>query len=395
MILPDKQLTNFEPGNDSATQQFNKPAIVLQTTMFMIKKLPCTLLFIALMIFMCTCSTVQEEGIKEYFISHRNAERPVSDIIESYELIQLEETEGAFFSNARRIIFNDGKIIILTGDNRILTFRESGEFIGSIDKQGRGPDEYEVLSDICLGEEDGQIIASCHLEVIWFSPEGEIIDKLTPGFRFNNVHLTGGGQFLFDIRMPGDKKEYNYNLVLADTDLNLIDRRLELPLLEGSGLALYGQLNRTSAVPGKDYFFSLRCDTVYRIDERSIVPGIVLNYDREVFSITATGDPEWEDTYNMIFYSETDDYPVMVFRYGKEFYTVLLKEDEEAEIFKGAVNIASNYKNSFIWAVYPSYFEERINTLDPERKKCTNPDLMKHYLDNPAEIGSLLIKVDI
>lgn len=354
-----------------------------------------TLIVFVILLSICSCKAQRELDVREYFISHKNAERPVSDIIESYELIQLEETEGAYFSNARRIIFNDGKIIILTSDKRILTFSESGKFIGSIDKQGRGPDEYQVLSDICLDEENGRVIASCHMKVVIFSPEGEILNQLTPGFRFNNVHLTGEGQLLFDIRVPGDKEELNYNLVLADTDLNLIDSRLPLPLLEGPGLALYGQLNRTSAVPGKDYFFSLRCDTVYRVHEKSIVPVIVLNYDKSVFSITSgTEDPEWEDTYNMIYYSETDDYPVLVFRYGKEFYTVLLKEDEVAEIFKGAVNIASNYKNSFIWAVYPSYFEERINTLDPERNKCNNPDLLKHYLDNPDEIGSLLIKVN-
>ncbi|HKL67310.1 MAG TPA: 6-bladed beta-propeller, partial [Bacteroidales bacterium] len=353
-----------------------------------------TLIVLVILLSIFSCKAQREPAVREYFISHKNAERPVSDIIESYEFIQLEETEGAFFGNARRIILNDGKIIILTGDKRILTFSESGDFIGSIDKQGRGPDEYEVLSDICLDEENGRIIASCHLKVVMFSPEGKILNQLTPGFRFNNVHLTGEGQLLFDIRMPGDKEELNYNLVLTDTDLNLIDSRLPLPLLEGPGLALYGQLNRTSAVPGKDYFFSLRCDTVYRVHEKSIVPGIVLNYDKSVFSITSgTGDPEWEDTYNMIYYSETDDYTVMLFRYENEFYTVLIKDDGEAEIFKGAINISNTYKNSFTWAVYPSFLEDRINIIDPGREKCNSPEMLEQYLDKPEEIGSLLIKV--
>jgi len=355
-----------------------------------------SLIVLVILLSIFSCKAQRKPAVREYFISHRNAERPVSDLIESYEFIQLEETEGAFFSNARRIIFNDGKIIILTGDKRILTFSESGDFIGSIDKQGRGPDEYEVLSDICLDEVNGRIIASCHLKVVMFSPEGEILNQLTPGFRFNNVHLTGEGQLLFDIRMPGDKEEFNYNIVLTDTDLNLIDSRLPLPLLEGPGLALYGQLNRTSAVPGKDYFFSLRCDTVYRVHEKSIVPVIVLNYDKSVFSITSgTGDPEWEDTYNMIYYSETDDYTVIDFHYENEFYTVLIKDDGEAEIFKGAISISNTYKNSFIWAVYPSFLEEGINIIDPGREKCTNPEMLKQYLDKPEEIGSLLIKVNI
>ncbi|HKL67449.1 MAG TPA: hypothetical protein VJ877_06115, partial [Bacteroidales bacterium] len=140
---------------------------------------------------------------------------------------------------------------------------------------------------------------------------------------------------------------------------------------------------------------SLRCDTVYRVHEKSIVPGIVLNYDREVFSITATGDPEWEDTYNMIYYSETDDYTVMDFHYENEFYTALIKDDGEAEIFKGAINISNTYKNSFVWAVYPSFLEEGINIIDPGRGKCTNPEMLKQYLDKPKEIGSLLMKVNI
>lgn len=97
----------------------------------------------------------------------------------------------------------------------------------------------------------------------------------------------------------------------------------------------------------------------------------------------------------MIYYSETDDYPVMVFRYENEFYTVLIKDDKEVEIFKGAISISNTYKNSFIWAVYPSFFEERINTIDPELNKCTKPEMLEQYLDKPEEIGSLLIKVNI
>jgi len=368
----------------------------IKITIAMYKNFRSAVIVIAILLSIYSCRTDEKPALKEYFINHKNAESPIRDIIESYDLIQLEETEGAFFSNARRIIFNDGKIIILTGDNRILTFRESGEFIGAIDKQGRGPDEYVSLQDICLDRENNQIIASCATKVIWFSPGGDIIDKLDPGFRFSSVQQTGPGNLLFDIRLPGDEKDFNYNLVLTDRKLNLIHRRLELPLLEGPGLALYGQFTRTSGVAGEDYFFSLLCDTLYRIRDKEISPDIVFNYEKEIFSITATGEPEWEDTYNMVSYSETDNYSLLGFRYDKDFYTTVIRKGEEgADIYEGIFNVSGNYADSFIWPVYSSSFTELIDMYDPQRNKCSDHEMLKHYLENPEEISSLLIKVNI
>ena len=112
----------------------------------------------------------------EYSISFKQAERPVSDIIESYDLIQLEETEEAFFRSARRVFFTEGKIIMLTNDSRILTFSDSGEFIGSIDKKGRGPEEYLSLRDICYDKAGKKIIGSCSTEVLWFNTDGDIMN---------------------------------------------------------------------------------------------------------------------------------------------------------------------------------------------------------------------------
>lgn len=43
-----------------------------------------TLIVLVILLSICSCKEQKEPAVSEYFISHRNAERPVSDIIESY-----------------------------------------------------------------------------------------------------------------------------------------------------------------------------------------------------------------------------------------------------------------------------------------------------------------------
>jgi len=360
-----------------------------------------TIFILAVLAITYSCTTDQESEIMEYSISFKQAERPVSDIIESYDLIQLEETEEAFFRSARRVFFTEGKIIMLTNDSRILTFSDSGEFIGSIDKKGRGPEEYLSLRDICYDKAGKKIIGSCSTEVLWFNTDGDIMKKLDPGFSFNNVHLTGQGRLLFDIRIPGEDEDFNYNQVLTDMDLNIIDHRTVLPILEGPGLAVYGQLCRTSGMPGKDYFFSLLCDTIYQIINDRIVPDIAFNYDREVFSITnGMQDPDFENRYSFVMYLETNDYIILGFRdENLEAYTAIAERGaDEMTIYSGSIgdlNITNTNENSLTVLANPSMFTRLIDMYDPQRKKCSDHEMLKHYLENPEEISSLLIKVNI
>ncbi len=290
---------------------------------------------------------------------------------------------------------------MLTSDHRILTFSETGEFINSVDKRGRGPDEYESLNDLCYDANTGKIIGSCFNEILWFNVDGDILKRMDPKIRFNNVHLTGKAKLLFDIHNPGYDEEFNYNLVLTDMDLNVIDQRIELPILEGPGLAVYGQQFRTSGIPGEDYFFSFLCDTIYRVRNDRIVPDIVFNYEREVFSITnGVEDPDFGNKYCFVQYLETSSYIVLVFRDDNlNSYTAVADKDKDIiDVYKGGVgdlNITNTIGNSVIVKPGPSIFTRMIDMYDPNKNKCTNPELLRHYLDNTAEISSLLIKVNL
>ena len=84
------------------------------------------------------------------------------------------------------------------------------------------------------------------------------------------VHQTIKGNYLFEKRLPGDIDEHNYNLILTDSDFNLLDKRIRLPLIEGPGLSLSGQLIRSHTGQNTDYHYSLMCDTVYYISENII-----------------------------------------------------------------------------------------------------------------------------
>ena len=58
---------------------------------------------------------------------------------------------------------------------------------------------------------------------------------------------------------------------------------ISLPIKDEKGGLHLGQSGRAKSNFGRDYYFSLFCDTVYRIVDGRVIPEAAFNYDKEVF----------------------------------------------------------------------------------------------------------------
>jgi TonB family protein len=109
------------------------------------KTLPTTL-FIATLL-LCSCSNNNPKNQQEGFISihindvQRRVEVPLSSLIESLEIIQLEDKDGAF-SRSRGIVVSENFIGIRADRDAFKLFERTGQFIGNIGAFGQGSGEY-------------------------------------------------------------------------------------------------------------------------------------------------------------------------------------------------------------------------------------------------------------
>ncbi len=85
-------------------------------------------------------------------------EQNLSDIVADVEYIQLQLPKGEYIGEIQKVIFNESSIVVLDiipggGSYKIFCFDQSGKFRFVIDKQGRGPEEYQLIYDFDVCDE--------------------------------------------------------------------------------------------------------------------------------------------------------------------------------------------------------------------------------------------------
>ncbi len=197
--------------------------------------------------------------------------------------------------------------------------------------------------------------------------------------------------------MPRNSSELNYYLLTTDRKGEVLDRRIKLPLLEGPGLALYGQLHRTDIVEGCLYHFSLFCDTVYKIQNGKIKPDAIFEYDKDVVSITnGVDDINTNDKYHRLGYIETTEYRLLSFNFGPQAYTAIInKESDKLKVYSGSIDFSHRQSGTILKIVYPEAIERIISRFDPDFDKCINADVLQNALLNPEYSGYLIARIKL
>ena len=93
-----------------------------------------------------------------YSASNTNlATVPLSSLVESFEIVQLETREDAFF-NPRFTTVTDKYILVTARDAPYLLFDRLGKFIGQIGSMGRGPGEYAITPYDAIIDDKNELI---------------------------------------------------------------------------------------------------------------------------------------------------------------------------------------------------------------------------------------------
>lgn len=96
----------------------------------------------------------------------------LSDIVHDVEYIQLQLPSNEYIAEIKKAIFERSSIVILDsspggGTHKVFCFDQSGKFNFVIDKQGKGPGEYELIYDIDIT--DQLIVLSTPQKIMYYS----------------------------------------------------------------------------------------------------------------------------------------------------------------------------------------------------------------------------------
>lgn len=262
-----------------------------------------------------------------------------SEVINIIEVIKLETSEQSLIGEMSKILVRNEKFYIHDGtSNSILKFNAQGEFLGKLDKKGRGPGEYSELRDFDVDKNENIYILSYN-KMLVFNPSFEFVEQLDfkvktkkgepfPAVLFslsdNYTFLYRGdfGMRKIDGQSPalcciGNSKKaisdyfpvvfkypYNHqtfyrsgdNLYLTSTMSNDTIYKIENSLLKPYMFVDFGNKKLTEA-----YILNNRSDLSNKVENDKMLGGILRVYENEKYLCFRVhyGKLEYQAIYNM------------------------------------------------------------------------------------------------
>ena len=157
----------------------------------------------------------------------------LSEIAESIEYIPLETNSEAVVGKiyAHRIFYEKGFFYLMEQNRSIIIHDNDGKYFNRINKFGRGPQEYDGVSDIDIDLRTGNLHIMTHNRILEYSVNGDFKGVVNFG---NNDYLSK--QPLCNFRktenyfflLSGVNNKYIHSGFLIDSSVNLL-KRVEYP----------------------------------------------------------------------------------------------------------------------------------------------------------------------
>jgi len=227
--------------------------------------LPC---MVAMIYFSSCRSSNKNKGIHTLEIRVPANNTQFSEIFEpEFEIIKLETTETNKIAVVRQTIIQDDHIFLLDNSNTISHFRRDGSFVNRLQQIGKGPGEYIMIMSfrIQMDGENPKILVNdpVNRKLLTYDLGFQYLEESVSPFPFLDFESIAPGEFVFYRGlMHGTDEEYNYDLILNDTDSDGYTKYLPYP---------FSRLNHGKQFPlvhiGDGILFHTNySDTIYKID---------------------------------------------------------------------------------------------------------------------------------
>jgi hypothetical protein len=335
--------------------------------------------------------------VKNIHVTSSPVAGELSSLIESYEVIPLDNNPSAYIRNPAREIFTDSLILILDGDKKIVVFDRYGKYLNSISKQGRGPTEYLFINDFSYNASDRLVSILDKDRIKKFNLNGDFINETRLGFNPSRITNLSPDLYIIEKKIPSGDSISDYYIRLVNEDLTTISARLPIKPLGGPGFGTEGQNVRTIINGDHAFFFSYFADTVYHIDNKSIRPVYSFNYDKKIIAVTnGTGEYDFDtdQAYRYLSYFEFEDLNLLFYLFRNNAYCLA---------FNASTSISKLYNTTFIirnvadgkgiLLIDSMTLGRLIEGFDPDKTKCSNPDILDNVLVENESGGQYIIKV--
>lgn len=197
-------------------------------------------------------------------------------LIENIDYIPLETNKKCILGEITKIKFCNNKFLIFDRiTNSILIFSKNGRFEQKIANLGKGPGEYNKISDFDVNEKLNEIIIFSDLpqKIIKYSFSGKYISEFQTSFYSRHFSLLPNNNFAFYLEYMDNSKRIKkeFNLIICDSIGKIkhgyfpYDSKKLSNFFYKSSLHFFG-------FDTKRHFVGDLNDTLYSISDNKIIP---------------------------------------------------------------------------------------------------------------------------
>lgn len=287
-----------------------------------------------------------------------------SDFFSDVELVVLDGKKQFYFP--RHIIssrhYKNYSLFYDYGESFLGVFSHEGDFLLSLDKQGRGPGEYTVVIDCGMDHEETKIYVAegFNKKIHWYDLKGNWLETINIPTKFNNVFVLPDGNYLFQNERYEPDQLDSSRLFLCNPKGELI-KSVWNKSTEISDFPQFMDRNWIKETKGHGLIYrdSPMYDTVYQINEEyKISPFFIidpgkLRLPEDLASDTRRSD-EWGKYLRAHYYFFSGNNIIISASHNKKWIPFL------ASIKSGELTGLSEIKNDLIgWISIPF-----IETMD-------------------------------
>lgn len=140
--------------------------------------------FFSFFLFLAGCGNQSKPvSVEQEIITPLSAGNAVNDLlpyIDSVEVVPLETTGKALIGLVGKILLLPNGNVLIKSTASMFMFSPEGKFLFQIGKNGRGPEEYLTIDDVCLSQDARELWILGGREIVKYSTEtGQFIRKTT------------------------------------------------------------------------------------------------------------------------------------------------------------------------------------------------------------------------
>ncbi|MBO6495123.1 MAG: 6-bladed beta-propeller [Roseivirga sp.] len=207
----------------------------------------------------------------------------LSELVETVEVIRLEETSQSLVSSVRDLELSEEYLVFPDSRyNDVFVFDHLGNFVTKWNHQGQGPREYHNIQDIWL-EGDTVAVYARGKAVLRYTIDGKFLNSEAIEYQADHIRPYDGGYFL-DMNFNAIDDTLTFKAVVLDSNLSRVDELLAVKSF--SKVAFYSDISAVMTSGNTILYMAMLTDTVYQYHKGELSPRFHFDFGEEWF---------WED----------------------------------------------------------------------------------------------------